>query len=61
MCFNEGSFLLVKSDDESSLDNVATIIPGDHSLKMIDVYGKTSEITGTIEEIDFMNNRIVLS
>ena len=61
MCFNEGSFLLVQGDNESSLDNVATIIPGEKSLKMIDTYGKTSEIAGTIEEIDFLNNRIVLS
>ena len=60
MCFNEGSFLLIKGDDESSLDNVATIIPGNNSLKMIDIYGKTNEIAGTIEEIDFLNNRIVL-
>ena len=61
MCFNEGSFLLIQGDNESSLDNVATIIPGDNSLKTIDVYGKTNEIVGKIEEIDFLNNRIVLS
>jgi len=61
MCFNDGSFLLVQGDNESSLDNIATIIPGKNSLKMIDIYGKKNEITGTIEEIDFLNNRIVLS
>ena len=61
MCFNDGSFLLVQGEDETSLDNVATIIPGGDSLKMIDIYGKTSEIAGSIEEIDFLNNRIVLS
>lgn len=60
MCFNDGSFLLVQGDKESSLDHVATIIPGENSLKMIDVYGKTNEVTGKIEEIDFLNNRIVL-
>lgn len=61
MCFNDGSFLLIQGDEESSLNNVATIIPGSQSLKMIDIYGKTNEIAGTIEEIDFLNNRIVLS
>ena len=60
MCFNDGSFLLIQDDKESSLDNIATIIPGNNSLKMIDVYGKTNEVVGTIEEIDFLNNRIVL-
>lgn len=61
MCFNDGSFLLVQGEEESTLENVATIIPGENSLKLIDVYGKTSEISGTIDEIDFLNNRIVLS
>ena len=60
MCFNDGNFLLVRGDDESTLEHVATIIPGDNSLKMIDIYGKTNEVEGTIEEIDFLNNRIVL-
>ena len=60
MCFNDGSFLLVQGDSEASLENVATIIPGENSLKMIDIYGKTNEVTGKIEEIDFLNNRIVL-
>jgi len=61
MCFNQGHFLLVQGDNETSLENVATVIPGKESLKMIDIYGKSSEFTGTIEEIDFLNNRIVVS
>lgn len=60
MCFNDGSFLLVQGDDQSSLENIATVIPGPDALKLIDIYGKTSEIPGLIEEIDFLNNRIVL-
>lgn len=60
MCFNQGSFLLVQGESETSLDNVATVIPGKNALKLIDIYGKTSEIAGSIEEIDFLNNRIVL-
>ena len=60
MCFDDGSFLLVQGDEETTLENIATIVPGDNSLKMIDIYGKTSKVDGKIEEIDFLNNRIVL-
>ncbi|PLX77747.1 MAG: hypothetical protein C0615_04845 [Desulfuromonas sp.] len=61
MCFNQGHFLLVQGDKETSLENVATVIPGKEGLKMIDIYGKSNEFAGTIEEIDFLNNRIVVS
>ena len=61
MCFNDGSFLLIQGESETSLENIATVIPGDNILKMIDVYGKVNEVSGRIEEIDFLNNRIVLS
>ncbi len=60
MCFNQGAFLLVQGESETPLDNVATVIPGKESLKLIDVYGKIREVAGSIEEIDFLNNRIVL-
>jgi len=61
MCLNNGSFLLIKGDEETSLENVATLIPGTASLKLIDIYGKTSEVEGAIDEIDFLNNRIVMA
>ena len=60
MCLTQGSFLLINGDEETSLENVATLIPGKTSLKLIDIYGKTSEVDGIIDEIDFLNNRIVL-
>ena len=60
MCLTQGSFLLINGDEETSLENVATLIPGKTSLKLIDIYGKTSEVDGVIDEIDFLNNRIVL-
>ena len=60
MCLTQGSFLLINGDKETSLENVATLIPGKTSLKLIDIYGKTSEVDGIIDEIDFLNNRIVL-
>ena len=61
MCLNQGSFLLINGDEEKSLENVATLIPGKSSLKLIDIYGKTSEVVGIVDEIDFLNNRIVLA
>ncbi|MBE0501553.1 MAG: CooT family nickel-binding protein [Desulfuromonadales bacterium] len=60
MCLNQGAFVLITGDEEKSLENVATLIPGATSLRLIDIYGKTSNIEGVIDEIDFLNNRIVL-
>ncbi len=60
MCLNQGAFVLITGDEEKSLENVATLIPGATSLRLIDIYGKTSKIEGVIDEIDFLNNRIVL-
>jgi predicted RNA-binding protein len=60
MCLNQGAFLLIIGDEEKSMENAATLIPGKTSLKLIDIYGKTSEIDGIIDEIDFLNNRIVI-
>ena len=61
MCLDQGSFLLINGDEEKSLENVATMIPGKSSLKLIDIYGKTSEVMGAVDEIDFLNKRIVLA
>ncbi len=60
MCLDQGAFLLINGNDEKSLENVATLIPGVTSLKLIDIYGKTSEVVGVIDEIDFLNKRIVM-
>ena len=60
MCLDQGSFLLIHGNEEKSLENVATLIPGVTSLKLIDIYGKTTEVHGVIDEIDFLNKRIVL-
>ena len=61
MCLNQEAFLLINGDEEKSLENIATMIPGKSSLKLIDIYGKTSEIDGVIDELGFLNNRIVLA
>ena len=44
MCFNDGSFLLVQGDTETTLEHVATILPGSTSLKLIDIYGKSDPV-----------------
>lgn len=61
MCLDHGSFLLVRGEDETSLEHVATLLPGGEGLRLVDVYGKTSAIEGRIEEIDLLNRRIVIS
>ena len=61
MCLDQGSFLLVRGDNESSLEHVATLLPGAAGLKLVDVYGQSREIPGTVEEIDLLNRRIVLA
>jgi len=61
MCLDHGPFLLVHGEEETPLEHVATLIPTATSLKLIDIYGKSRTIDGTIEEIDFLNNRIVLA
>lgn len=61
MCMDNGTFLLVCNGEETSLEHVATLIPGGKNLKLIDIFGKIREIEGSIEEIDLLNKRIVLA
>lgn len=61
MCMDTGTFLLICNGEETSLEHVATLIPGSKAIKLIDIFGKSTEIVGTIEEIDLLNKRIVLA
>jgi len=61
MCLDNGPLLLVQGENERALDNVASLLPLDGKLKLVDVFGKIEEIPGKIEEIDLLNNRIVLA
>ncbi|ORJ62428.1 CooT family nickel-binding protein [Geothermobacter hydrogeniphilus] len=61
MCLDNGPLLLVQGDKERTLDNVASLLPLDGKVKLVDVFGKIEEIAGRIEEIDLLNNRIVLA
>lgn len=61
MCLDHGSFLLIQGEDETTLEQVASILLGDGRLKLVDVFGKTTEVAGTVREIDLMNRRVVLA
>jgi len=61
MCLDHGAFLLVQGDQETPLDNVSSLMLREGGLKLIDVFGKTREIVGSIDEIDLLNRRIVLA
>ena len=60
MCLNDGHFLLVQGETESHLDDIAAILPAAGKLRLVDVFGKQSEIAGSIQEIDLLNKRIVV-
>ena len=60
MCLDYGPFKLVNEEEETDLDNIATILVQDEGLKLIDSFGKISLLSGRISEIDLLNQRIVL-
>jgi len=60
MCLDNGTFLLISENEESSLEHIASILPVDGGLKLVDVFGKIRNITGRISEIDLLNKRIVI-
>jgi predicted RNA-binding protein len=60
MCLDNGTFLLISNDEEVSLEHVASILPISGGLKLVDVFGKSREIQGSISEIDLLNKRIVI-
>lgn len=61
MCLDYGPFKLVSGDNETSLENIASLLVQPDGLKLIDNYGKTEVITGNVCEIDLLNQRIVLA
>ena len=60
MCLNDGHFLLVQGDQETALEDVASLLVVKDKVRLIDVFGKHRDIDATIQEIDLLNNRIVL-
>jgi predicted RNA-binding protein len=61
MCMDHGSFLLIDGDREISLENISSLMIVGNELRMIDIFGKTSDLDGRIAEIDLLNRRIVLA
>lgn len=61
MCLDHGAFLLVQGDEETSLENVSSLMLREGGLKLIDVFGASRDLSGTIDEIDLLNRRIVLA
>ena len=60
MCLNDGHFLLVQGDQETVLEDIASLLVLNDKVRLIDVFGKHRDIDATIQEIDLLNNRIVL-
>jgi predicted RNA-binding protein len=60
MCLNDGHFLLVQGDQETALEDVASLLVVNNKVRLVDVFGKHRDIDATIQEIDLLNNRIVL-
>jgi len=60
MCLNDGHFLLVHNDQETALEDVASLLVMNGKLRLVDVFGKHRDIDAAIQEIDLLNNRIVL-
>lgn len=61
MCLDYGPFKLVNNDQETDLENVTTILVQKDGLKLIDSFGKTSQMAGQVSEIDLLNQRIILA
>ena len=61
MCLNDGPFLLIENNNETALEDVASLMVLAGKLRVIDVFGKQRDIDGSIQEIDLMNRRIVLA
>ena len=61
MCLNDGHFLLVQGDQETVLEDVASLLNINGKVRLIDVFGKHRDIDATNQEIDLLNNRIVLA
>ena len=61
MCLNDGHFLLVQGDQETALQDVASLLIVNDKVRLVDVFGKHRDIDATIQEIDLLNSRIVLA
>lgn len=61
MCLDYGPFKLINNNQETELQDIASILVLEDGLKLIDSFGKTNTLVGQICEIDLLNQRIVLA
>jgi predicted RNA-binding protein len=61
MCLNDGHFLLIHDDQETALQDIASLLVIHGKLRLVDVFGKHRDIDAAIQEIDLLNSRIVLA
>jgi predicted RNA-binding protein len=61
MCLNDGHFLLVQDENETPLEDVASLLLLDGKVRLIDVFGKQRDIDARVQEIDLLNSRVVLA
>ena len=61
MCLDYGPYKLISGDEETSLENIASLLIQQDMVKLIDNFGKIEQVAGQIKEIDLLNQRIVLA
>ncbi|MDH3998835.1 MAG: CooT family nickel-binding protein [Desulfuromonadales bacterium] len=60
MCLDDGPFLLIQNEQETPLEDVASVLALPGKVRLIDVFGKHKDVDGSIQEIDILNRRITL-
>ena len=55
MCLNDGHFLLVQGDQETALQDVASLLVVNNKVRLVDVFGKQRDIDATIDESNYKN------
>jgi len=61
MCLDYGPFKMISGEQETSLEDIASLLILQEGIKLIDNFGKTQLVAGQIKEIDLLNQRIVLA
>ena len=56
MCLNDGHFLLVQDDQETALEDVASLLVMNGKLRLVDVFGKHRDIDAEMD-ISSRNHR----
>jgi predicted RNA-binding protein len=60
MCVDHGPFLLVQGEQEESLAEISSILVLADGVKLVDVYGRSRILRGTIREINLLEHRVII-